>query len=167
MMITEFLDARQDEDEATARMATKGPWRYWRAPELDGNGLRFGSIEANWHDMPDGGTSYEDVASGYVYYVPGDTGQELDASILRPNDAEHIARHNPARVLVDIAAKRRIVELHTPDSEGNCETCGTGQRSWGPGDPGEFDPTPWPCRTIRVLASVYADHPDYRQEWRP
>ncbi len=25
----------------------------------------------------------------------------------------------------------------------------------------------WPCPTIRALASVYADHPDYQQEWRP
>jgi hypothetical protein len=24
----------------------------------------------------------------------------------------------------------------------------------------------FPCSTIRTLASVYADHPDYQQEWR-
>jgi Family of unknown function (DUF6221) len=54
------------------------------------------------------------------------------------------------RVLDDIAAKRRIVEE---------------SRDYSPelssGDNGEwaFD------IVLRLLASVYADHPDYRQEW--
>jgi hypothetical protein len=25
----------------------------------------------------------------------------------------------------------------------------------------------YPCRTLRALAAVYADHPDYRDEWKP
>jgi len=24
----------------------------------------------------------------------------------------------------------------------------------------------WPCETLRLLASVYADHPAYQEEWR-
>jgi hypothetical protein len=25
----------------------------------------------------------------------------------------------------------------------------------------------WPCQTLRLLALPYADHPDYRPEWKP
>jgi len=68
---------------------------------------------------------------------------------------------DPARVLADIAAKRRILELHSQPHE--CP---------------EVDGTTWymlmsapesvdqPCPTQRMLASVYADHPDYDpEEW--
>jgi hypothetical protein len=26
---------------------------------------------------------------------------------------------------------------------------------------------PYPCPTVRHLAAVWSDHPDYRQEWKP
>lgn len=61
----------------------------------------------------------------------------------------HIARHDPARVLADVAAKRAIVDAVLPYS--------TGGQSQS-------------CREDMVLlylAAVYADHPDYRQEWKP
>ena len=74
--------------------------------------------------------------------------------------ALHIARHDPTRVLRECEAKRRIVDEHTfmaahesrdfGFSNGNCLTC----RVQGP------------CATVLHLASVYADHPDYRDEWR-
>lgn len=65
----------------------------------------------------------------------------------------------PARVLAECAAKRRIVEAHHWEEEwengvrfaSDCEDC------WQ---------SP-PCHTLRALASVYADHPDYRVEWKP
>jgi hypothetical protein len=38
-----------------------------------------------------------------------------------------------------------------------CEMCGSVDDS----------PVEWPCETLLALASVYADHPDYRDEWRP
>jgi pyrimidine deaminase RibD-like protein len=58
----------------------------------------------------------------------------------------HIARHDPARVLADVAAKRAIVALHP------CDDCGMGND---------------PCSTLRLLAQPYAEHPDYDEEWRP
>lgn len=75
-------------------------------------------------------------------------------------NAAHIALHDPARVLADIAAKRRIIELHvaaeSPDTdEGrdmNVETCGHCMETY-------------PCPTLRLLALPYAEHDDYRQEW--
>ena len=64
----------------------------------------------------------------------------------RPDTAE--------RLLADIAAKRRIVELHRRNVEADdCWSCGWVKSL--------------PCDTVRALALPYADHPDYRQEWRP
>ncbi|MEV5894733.1 DUF6221 family protein [Nonomuraea fuscirosea] len=31
----------------------------------------------------------------------------------------------------------------------------------------QYDGQPWPCLDLRDLAAPYADHPDYRDEWRP
>lgn len=56
---------------------------------------------------------------------------------------------SPARVLAECEAKRRIVALH-PEMLEWCQGCAHES---------------WPCRTLWVLASVYADHPDYREEW--
>jgi hypothetical protein len=38
-----------------------------------------------------------------------------------------------------------------------CGTCGSVDDS----------PVEWPCDTVLALALPYADHPDYREEWRP
>lgn len=87
---------------------------------------------------------------------------------------EHIARNDPAHVLADIAAKRAIVEAHAP-SGNECRTCcgepymeeywnrptQTETVEWKRAD------LPFPCPTIRILTSVYSDHPDYRSEWKP
>jgi hypothetical protein len=75
-------------------------------------------------------------------------------------DAIEIRR---SRVLAECEAHRRIVEEHTSDWIG-CERCVLGVTvEWG--DP-EVDYYDGPCLTMRALASVYADHPDYREEWR-
>jgi hypothetical protein len=83
------------------------------------------------------------------------------ASVLAmdPLAARHIARHDPARVLAECEAKRRIVEEH-PDYGGYGESCARCAES-------SIDLAPWPCPTLRALASVWSDHPDYREEWRP
>ena len=81
---------------------------------------------------------------------------------------------DPMRVLAECQAKRAIVALHKPT---------TLEDLWGAARADiakrlvcEYDSSPdshlgdtteWPCTTLRHLAAVYADHPDYRQEWRP
>jgi hypothetical protein len=70
----------------------------------------------------------------------------------------HIARHDPARVLADCDAKRRIVERlsgylsseHDPEPEGAWEL---------------LDDHAW--ATLYALALPFADHPDYDPSWRP
>ena len=76
----------------------------------------------------------------------------------------------PERVLAECEAKRRIVGIHELDpievyswgtTGGGCglcdHSCETGGDTWG------HDP----CETLKTLALPYADHPDYRQEWKP
>ena len=70
--------------------------------------------------------------------------------------------YDPARVLAECAAKRRIVELHEPNGE-TCSVCALQDGSkygdgWGAED--------WPCSTLRALALPYADHEAFREEWR-
>ncbi len=70
-------------------------------------------------------------------------------------DGAHIAHHNPARVLAEVDAKRRIVEL-CAEEDGGVEI-GVG-----------VSPEQWLAQSVlRLLAEVYADRPGYRQEWRP
>lgn len=136
MTLIEFLNARYDEDEAAARAVVdaggESDWKAHPIAELDGRrALTGGSfIFAVMDPVPEGHAC-----------------------------AGHAARHNPARVLREIAAKRAVLDLHTwTASLDGCWSCS--------GDHGA-DPTPAPCGTLRHMAAVYADHPDYRQEWAP
>lgn len=58
------------------------------------------------------------------------------------------------RILAGVAAKRRILDLHERRdlwAEGpKCPEC-------------SFEA--WPCDTVRALATEFADHPDYREDW--
>jgi len=69
-------------------------------------------------------------------------------------DAAHIARHDPARALAECEAKRRIVEVW-PDSFG----------SWTADQ--AYAAKRVKDAVLLDLATVYADHPDYDEAWRP
>lgn len=69
-------------------------------------------------------------------------------------DAQHIARHSPFRVLSDVAVKLDLLKLHGAEAGQHPDFCG-------------HDKHELPCPTLRLLARPYADHPDYREEWRP
>jgi hypothetical protein len=83
-----------------------------------------------------------------------------------------IERFSPVRVLAECEAKRRIVELHESlvgDPYGEikdrvvywCALCDQDRDYIG--IPHEEDG----CETLRALGAIYADHPDYREEWKP
>ena len=63
------------------------------------------------------------------------------------------ARANPTRVLAECEAKRRIVERAEIAHE---------RAKVGPSD----GDSAW-FLAVRYLALPYADHPDFREEWRP
>lgn len=137
MTITEFLLARIEEDEKVARAAIRSGDGTWTAGEqFDVDGEVYDRCAIFGDDL-------------HIYDEGGHDEEQ----------AEHIARHDPARVLAESAAKRAIVELHRPIEQlwwpeqvpvEVCEMC---------------DEERWECETICALASVYASHPDYREEW--
>lgn len=69
------------------------------------------------------------------------SGRQLRATV------SHIVGHDPMRALADIEAKRAIVERYVWLREHG----DTGGAAW----------------VLPLLAAAYADHPDYREEWRP
>lgn len=58
----------------------------------------------------------------------------------------------PARVLAECEAKRRIVDL-CEDNLRDLSAGGTGRRQFS-------------SYALQILALPYADHPDFREEWR-
>lgn len=87
--------------------------------------------------------------------------------------AAHIARHDPARVLAEVAAKRAIVEIHAPRyavfyrepdrllaDALDSQTVPTVAHS------GPHWPTIHSEATLRALASVYEGAPGWQEEWR-
>ena len=164
MTLTKFLLERITEDEETAN-ATCG--KRWRT--LPDREVGYFDVVVNENDeFIVGLWSGESVPDGddWVPVPTSGTGSVVE-------DAAHIARHDPVRVLAECAAKRRIIALHEVqvDEDGGstkdgrhdtlywCATCDE-DRGYGcwiqPG-----------CQTLRILAAVYADHPDYRDEWMP
>ena len=73
----------------------------------------------------------------------------------------HTSTSVPGHFLAQAEANRRIVKLHidraglagadSPTPPDRCAECRSHR---------------WPCSTLRAIAAVYADHPDYDDEWR-
>jgi hypothetical protein len=144
--IVEFLTARLDEDEATANRAINP---VPRQP----------TDSRNW--------SVEEFVPSEEGAVPAVTwvSDQEEMGVAQVNGdakAVHIARHDPARVLADVAAKRAIIEWHAvrrtardardPEEQATVDICWCG-----------YDR---PCATLRHLAAPYADHPGYDPTWR-
>ena len=78
----------------------------------------------------------------------------------------------PARILAECEAKRRIVAEHTGtvhayfwDGEYEADWCASCSGGNPDGYAIDGDWPEAPCATLRALAAVYRDHPDYQQEW--
>lgn len=134
--LTAFISARLDEDEHIARMAAEDA-----------------SAGANWHVD----ATYR--LSGHAG-VCGENGEVIvyDEGSPTQMEAEHIARHDPARTLREVAARRRTLERH--------EECGTGVGYCDDGGKGWEKAGFFLCNDKMDLASIWSDHPDYRDEWR-
>lgn len=144
-----FLNARLDDDERVAR-AVGG--EQWHADTHIGDEYNIGVVV---------GSRGERIASCGV--------ESLDDGDVR---AEHIARHDPARELREVEAKRRIMAIHNrradvfPDTAGGTfENCcdGCGYQGYCD-DPVTEDVNG--CPILRLLALPFDQHPDFREEWR-
>lgn len=68
---------------------------------------------------------------------------------------------NATYVLADVAAKRKVIQLHAPDwtrwkDQPACSSCGEVACC----------AEEWPCPTILALLQPYADLPDFDPAWR-
>jgi hypothetical protein len=73
----------------------------------------------------------------------------------------HIALHDPASVLADIASKRKLLELAGEADEIEAALHDETAHHPKPGEVSVGD------QIRRVLAAPFADHPEYDQRWRP
>ena len=128
-----FLAARLDEDEAAAKAATAGPWAF------EG-------------DDPTDDELYS-VHDGIVDLVGVTVAFTRDRQVA---NGQHMARHDPARVLREVEGKRKILAEHKAVTR----LAGlTGQELGFLGWYREW--------MLKNLAAAYADHPDYQPEWKP
>jgi len=126
-----FAEARLAEDEAPAKAAQlrfPGPWE-----------------QAENTNSP--------LLSAVTLY---DSRDESVGVIRGSYAAAHIARHDPARTLREIEAKRRILERH--------RGCGDG---FGYCADGGHDRDDGGCAELADALSAWSDHPDYPQELKP
>lgn len=130
-----FITTRLDEDERTARAVTgSGSWSAY----LEGG---------------DDGWAIETVPGGDPAAIIGDKAM-----------TDHIARHDPARVLRELEAKRRVLRLYTNALSALEHRSGfASQRNV------IQDET---CveilgEALRAIATAWVTHPDHRQEWLP
>lgn len=149
--VAAFVRARLSEDEDAANDNGGAKW-----PDISRD-QRFG---------------YDDWRDEFGVVVVHD--DSLSEDLVR-----HVARHDPARVLAQVAAMRAMVELHGVDEttwpkadgmkpyvERHCTECGKGEYPFGDRtENGRFEPTDWPCPTLRHLAAIWDWHDEYDPTW--
>lgn len=136
--LTAFITARLDEDEAAAAAASDGPWTPWRGRP----GLGLAHLE-------------------YGVTLPGQmSGSLVSIATATWMDAEHIGRHDPVRVLREVAAKRAILAWWLSDENEPASRLSPSLREqYREAQPG--------YELILHIAAAWSDHADYRQEWAP
>ncbi|GAA0347789.1 DUF6221 family protein [Actinoallomurus spadix] len=128
--LVEFLRARLTEDEQTALAVPVGSINLPPAHWSAGSGP---------------------LGEGWVL------GTKEDINAHSAEAAEHIARHDPARIVREVQAKRRLLDQLYPEIKGADEAI-----------EGEWNRNPYNADgLLELLALPYANHPQYREEWRP
>lgn len=150
-----FLTARLDEDEAAAQACHR-----LRQP------VEGGEVWAVKDYVP----SDPDAVQSGTWVVTGPDGGDGIGMMSSEYRAKHIARHDPARVLREVAAKRRTLTRHSAAPGGEelamplyCAAHAFKHRDGTVTFPIQLDA----CPDLRDLAEPYAWHPDYQESWRP
>ncbi|MFJ9887192.1 DUF6221 family protein [Streptomyces sp. NPDC091287] len=140
-----FLRARFDEDEQTARAAAARP------SGVSGERWRVSGTHSD-----DGGTywSVTTVSSDDRVGVIELIGSGMSGGGAHTEEvAQHVVHHAPARVLAEVDAKREVLRLASAAHD-YYETFMSGFAA-------EME------KALRLFAVAYADHPDYKNTWRP
>ena len=137
--LVQFLRERLTEDERIASTAAR------QVSASPNDGMRWRRDWDTVHTAPSD--------------PPGPRRQVADCGHGGGDLTAHIERHDPVRVLREVEAKRRILGEHETRN-GRCRVCAATAH-------GNWQRFRAPCFTLRLLALPYADHPDYREEWRP
>lgn len=140
MTATEFLLAMIEEDECNARACAEvfpAPW-----------------------EMTDRGYEARVVADAPNFMTVTQIDQDQANADWPSEHLEHVARHDPARVLADCAARREVIEHAWAVAEVLDGEFGLGRSRAQMEVDGEEEP-----RIIRLLTAAYADHPAHRAEW--
>jgi hypothetical protein len=145
--LVEFLMARLDEDEAAARAAASPPWEV----EIMSHVKDASVTHQTWEVGRNINFGYLGDDHEIVSYGTRDEGDGRSEA-----NARHIARHDPARVLAEVDAKRRIVERFE-----------LRDREFDLADPTSMALAASMHEALVLLALPYADHPDYDEAWRP
>jgi hypothetical protein len=160
--LREFLTARLDEDEAVARAAADLPVcavKNWGPAD-------------RWSHRPIDFTA-DNPKRAIHLLTPGfaestDSGVDLirDGDGITREVADHIVTWDPARVLAEIKAKRRVLARHHPyrdddpeHGDNSCVGCGFGS------DEESMVADINDCPELRDVAAPYAEHPDYDPAW--
>ncbi|GAA2375372.1 DUF6221 family protein [Dactylosporangium salmoneum] len=165
-----FIEARLAEDESLASIISAGAYepQVWRVKPDQPGGWR--EIQAFDGAGIVGPSQTHDGGGELVAVVPGTRDQHI-----------HITRHDPARVVREVAAKRRRLERHKPDYASGHVEYGQHHEVYRREDGKTIEvlvqddeprqpnwcrtcAEPAPCRELRNDASVWSDHPDY-PEW--
>lgn len=101
---------------------------------------------------------------GGVVDLDDDRGKEVTGGDggLAWSDADFMAHHDPARVLREVEAKRAILNLRDALTDRRAALSEYTMRTTHTEAGIEsYD------HVVQHMAAVYADHPDYQQEWTP
>lgn len=153
MTIEEFIEARLAEDEAIANAAGVGDRARWEYFPDNGSDERanvaHGEVYApdatrTYAYTVDGGRQVEGIECAYITMD-----HEGILPSVEPEQAHHIARHDPDRALREVAAHRDLLDFYA-------EVRRVWQRDYLKAD-----------LVLGKLATIWSDHPDYRPEWAP
>ena len=161
-----WLLAQLAEDELTALRSTEEGWAAKWVPTEVGIPASRPTVQQFVVAAEDDDTYDEDCLGVIAELpVPESTGGRAAAVFV----AHHIARFDPSRVLVEVRAKRRVVDEHRelgPENEHN-RVCSRCTHYALDGAKLVTRHAPWPCVTLRALALPYANLLGYQEAWRP
>lgn len=171
--LVDFLEARLAEDEAWA-LAASAPYEH----AVEGSTVPPGGVHWTWVNGEDwspltADPAVDDKIGGRDLYgcdvnlasverwplrraqpeigqLPRTFPRAVAYSMVEVDSAAagHIVRHDPARVLREVEAKRKAIETHRWHGPDGCAE-------------DQF------CPLLTSMAAVWADHPDYQAEWSP